>query len=172
MTNKVENRAGRAQEGEAIFHPMELSLWDVRQEAKQRAMDGSPAWLFRVKHEVQYDPHTLNQLLWDPKQLQELEESLGEKIIGVENGALNCAALWDGENEEGILIHKEGDELICAYLPLMSKAEAEKEHALSMKLAALASEADDVPIRIDRKIEAGRWSLKRLLHYLSEQIDV
>ena len=168
----MKKSAERIREGEAVFHPIELSLWDVRQEAKQRILDGDPAWLFRVTQEISYDPHMLDQLMWDEETLRETARSLGEKIVGTQNGALNCAALWDGADEDGILLHMEGDELVCAYLPLITKAAAEKEHALSMKVAALASEADDVPIRLDRKLEAGRWSLKRLLQYLAEQIDV
>lgn len=168
----MKKSAERIREGEAVFHPIEQSIWDVRQEAKQRMLDGDPAWLFRVTQEISYDPHMLDQLMWDEDSLRETARSLGEKIVGTHNGALNCAALWDDAEEEGILLHLEGEELVCAYLPLMSKADAEKEHALSMKLAGLAAEADDVPIRIDRKLEAGRWSLKQLLLYLSEQIDV
>ena len=113
----------------------------------------------------------LDLLLNDPAKLEEAAFALGKDIIGDMDGHIRCALLWES-GSEGILLHKEGFELLCAYVPAMTEQAAHGEHELALALATLAEQALDTPITLDRGLKSGKQSLREILHYLSEQVDI
>ncbi len=159
-------------EGEAIFLPPERCLWEMRQAAKRAARKGREAQRFIVTHEEDYYANMLDQQLANEKELRALAVSLGGKVVGEQNGSLCCAALWDMSTWEGVLLHRKGASILCAYLPAMTVETANAEHLLAARLAALADEMQDIPVLLDRGIRAGRHDMRFLLHLLSKQMDV
>lgn len=168
---KVQEKM-RIRNGDAVFTALEHSVWDVRQAAKQAVLAGNPIQGFVVTHEEQYYPRCLDQILSDESRLDEEVLALGENIVGNVGGRLRCAALWDMDGRDGILLHRDGNALLCAYIPVITQKAASTEHALALKLVALAEEVKDTPIHLDCDIPHGRWKLHKLLHYLSEQMEV
>ena len=159
-------------DGEAIFTSARDSLWDMRQSAKQALLRGDSLQAFVVTKEEMHCPHALDQILSQRRRLEEIALMLGENIVGAADGRLRCAALWDIGSWDGVLLHREGRTLFCAYIPIVSQQKAFDEHVISMRLAALAEEAKEMQVFLDYGIPAGRWSLHELLHSLSEQIEV
>lgn len=158
--------------GEAIFLPPEFCLWDIRQAAKQAARDGQPAQRFIITCEDFYYPQMLDKLLSNTSELKSLAMALGNHIVGEHNGMLRCAALWDTEACEGLLLRREGTALRCAYIPGITDQAANQEHMLAMRLAKLADHMQDISVNLNHGIEAGRHDMHDLLHFLSEQMDV
>ena len=163
-------RLVKIRQGEAVFLPPEPCLWDMRQAAKQAIRDEKDAQRFMVVHEEMYYPGMLDQLLATPGRLQEEVLLYGDAITGEKDGGLRCAFLWEGS--EGLLLHRDGSELLCAFVPAVTEGLAHREHELAMMLAALAGQAEDTPVVLDRGIKPGKHVLRELLHYISEQMDV
>ena len=158
-------------EGEAIFFPPEPSMWDMRQTARQAVLDKAKMRPFIVAHEEMYYPNMLDLLLNDPAKLEEAAFALGKDIIGDRDGHIRCALLWESSSE-GILLHRDGFELLCAYVPAITEQASHGEHELALALATLAEQASNTPIMLDRGLKSGKQSLREILHYLSEQMDI
>lgn len=158
------------QQGEAVFLPPEPCLWDLRLAAKRAIRDEKEARSFIVVREEMYYPGMLDQLLGTPGRLKKEALMYGEAITGSEDGCLRCALLWES-SREGLLIHGDGPALLCAYVPAVTKELVRREYEWALTLAALAGQAADTPVVLDRGIGPGRHALREILHDLSEQMD-
>lgn len=158
--------------GETVFFDRSEKLWDMRKAAKQALRDDAPKTRFVVTMVVDYYANMLEQLFLDAEESMENALELGEQIVGEEDGAWRCAALWSLNSGTGVLLHREGSKLYYAYIPLMTKEAAEWEHIISLSLSQLAKEAKDTPIQLERALPAGQHRLYELLEILSEEIEV
>lgn len=160
--------------GEAVFLEEMEGLWDLRQSTKSALQDNVHSKRFVVKAEEDYyTDRSLEQLLLIPEECKAYALELGDQIVGEENGAWRCAAIWSLESGMGVLMHREGTALYYAYLPIVAKEAAVREHTLSLALSRLAKEAgDDAMIRLESSISAGEYRLCELLETLSEEIEV
>ena len=154
--------------GQAVFVPLQSTLWDIRQAAKQAIHEGQEERSFVVTDEMIYLPTVLPGLLWREGGLEEEVQPILKNIQGEKEGALRCAALWNME-EEGMLLHEEKGTLICTFLPLLTISQAQKEYRLSQRLAALAAEVGDSMIYLERPIPAGHYLLAALLRELAKK---
>ena len=158
--------------GETAFCTPESCLWDMRQAAKAALLNDAPKQKFVVTYEEHYYGNILEQLLSDPQQCVENALILGDKIVGEQDGAWKCAALWSLSSWTGVLLHRHGEQLLYAYIPLLKKETAEREHELAMALGRLAKAAQDTPILLERPIAFGRHQLSDILETLSEGLEV
>lgn len=163
-------KSDQIRQGKTAFYAPEPCLWDMRQAAKQAVLDKQPTRQFVVTHEEMYYPNMLDQLLFASNKLLEEAITFGDALIGHVDGCLRCALLWES-GWQGFLLHREGSTLLCAYVPFITSRVAEKEHQLSIAMDALAVQAEDSSIVLDKPLKAGKYSLQELLHYLSEQMD-
>ena len=157
--------------GKAIFLPPERCLWDIRQASKHALLSGHKPQRFIVADEMMYYPGALELTLTSPDMIEEAVEAYSEAIRGEERGCLRCVYLWESPGE-GVLLHLEEERLLGAYVPLVTEEIARKEHALSLSLATLAREAQNMPLLLERELPSGRYQLSELLQVLSEQLDI
>ncbi len=159
------------QQGAAVFLLPEPCLWELRRAAKRAIRDGKEARRFIVVREEMYYPGMLDQLLSTPGRLQRETRMYGDAIAGEEGGCLRCALLWESR-QEGLLLHDEGSALLCACVPAVTRELADREREWARIVAALADQAADIPVVLDRGIQPGLYALRELLHDLSERMDV
>ena len=157
--------------GEAVFLPPERCLWDIRQASKHALLSGHRPQRFVVADETMYYPGALERVLASPDMIDETVQAYREAMRGEERGCLRCVYLWESRGE-GVLLHLEEERLLSAYVPLVTEDIARGEHALSLSLATLAGEAQNIPVVLERELAPGRYQLSELLHLLSEQLDV
>ena len=69
-----------------------------------------------------------------------------------------------------MLVHLEGEELLCAYYPVVTLKTAKYEMLLAKKLEDLAALATDTRIDLRRGIKAGNYLLSDLLLDLSKKM--
>lgn len=159
--------------GEATFFAPEPSLWDMRQAMKIALRDDLPTIKFVVTCHDEYYLRGVDELLSGPQELRKKALMLGDKITGEEQDAWRCAALWQMDPLwSGILLHRQGNKLLCAYIPLIDKERAEFEHEVALALSQMAKEARDVPVLLEKGIPAGQHSLSEILDILSEGTEV
>lgn len=162
----------RITSGETAFVSIEPRLWDMRHAAKAALRDNAAKTPFVVTDEIHYYSDFVERLFLDPKECGKSAMELGDKIVGEENGAWRCAALWSLDSGSGVLLHRQGNQLLYAYIPLVSRETAEREHALSIMLSQIANEARDTPIMLGKAIPAGLHRLSEVLEILSEEMEV
>ena len=162
----------RITSGETVFFAAEPTLWDMRQAAKLALRDDVQKIPFIVTDEIHYYSDFVERLFLDTKESMKNALELGEKIVGEKNGAWRCAALWSLENWSGVLLHRQGNKLLYAYIPLLTKETAELEHTISLALSQMAREVQDSPIMLEKSIPAGLHQLSELLEILSEEMEV
>lgn len=165
---KLEDRF--TQDGQTVFLTPAKSLWDLRQATKQAYLKEAEQEAYIVKREELYYADMPEQILGNEAPLREIIEEYRNDMTGTTDGKLNCVAIL-GDSREGILLHLEGDILKCAYLPTISRQQAWEEHRLAIKLAMLADEAGNISICINHPAFSGRLPAKKLLHYLSKQME-
>lgn len=159
--------------GETTFFAPEPSLWDMRQATKIALRDDLPTVRFTVTCHDEYYLRGIDDMLFSPQELRKKALLLGDKITGEERDAWRCAALWQMDPSwSGILLHRQGNKLLCAYIPLMDKGRAEFEHEVALALLQMAKEARDVPVLLEKNIPAGQHSLAGILDILSEGTEV
>ena len=158
-------------QGSAIFIAGIQSLWDIRQATKQALLDAPQVQRYVITREELYYPNALDLLLCDPQQLQEAAFQLADKITGTEDERLRCALLWE-RPYRGVLLHRHGNALQLAFYPPLTFQQAEKEHDAAMRLSAMAFEAQDIMVRLDRAICSGEHRLSDVLESISEQMDI
>ena len=90
--------------------------------------------------------------------------------MGKRCGAHRCLALWNGGYQEGVLVHRGKNGLLCAYLPAITEAEYRKEQAIIQQMESLAYLSGDSQVQLIRGIKNGRWRLGDLLTMLSEEM--
>ena len=154
-----------------VFLPFPGSLDSLRRSAVQALLSDAPASRFTITHENDYLPGILDSILCDADQLETLLTELREKVNGSDNGAYRCAALWDWDRNSGLLIHQEKENVLCAFLPLVTKTQAQLEKQLALNLSRLAIRAGDTMIDLGRKPPTGKRKLADMLRYLAKQID-
>ncbi len=159
--------------GETTFFAPEPSLWNMRQATKIALRDDLPTVRFTVTCHDEYYLRGIDDMLFSPQELRKKALLLGEKITGEERDAWRCAALWQtNPSWSGILLHRQGNKLLCAHIPLMDKGRAEFEHEVALALSQIASEARDTPIMLEKAIPAGLHRLSEVLEILSEEMEV
>ena len=163
--------SGLDQNAKVVFLPFPGSLDLLRRSTVRSLLAGVSASRFLVTHEDDYLPGVLDSILCNPGQFENLISTLGEKIIGSYEGTYRCAALWDWDRRSGLLIHKKKKLVLCAFLPLVSEAQARLEKQLTMELSLLALRAGDTIIDLGRKPLTGKQKLADVMQYLAEQID-
>ena len=159
--------------GEATFFAPEPSLWDMRQATKIAMRDGLPTIKFTVTCHDEYYLHGIDDLLYSTQELRKKALLLGDKITGDELDTWRCAALWQLDPSwSGVLLHRQGNKLLCAYIPLMDRKTAKFEHEVALALSQMAKEVRDMPVLLERGIPAGQHSLSEILDILSEGTEV
>ena len=167
----MEKRTLFIPRGEAVFLPPEYYLWDIRQASKHALLSGHKPQQFVVTDEMMYYPGALERVLTSPDMLEETVQTYREAMRGEEQGCFRCVYLWESPGE-GVLLHLEKEQLLSAYVPLVTEEITRKEHALSLSLATLAREAQNIPVVLERGLPSGRYQLSELLHVLSEQLEI
>ena len=97
-------------------------------------------------------------------------EGFSKAAVGKRCGAHRCLALWNGGYQEGVLVHRGKNGLLCAYLPAITEAEYRKEQAIIQQMESLAYLSGDSQVQLIRGIKNGRWRLGDLLTMLSEEM--
>ncbi len=156
--------------GKAIFVPLESLLSDVRKSTALALRKQQPLRAFQVTCEWDYFGNCLELELFQNR--ENLLPSLDGLIDFSTEGKWRCAALTQQMGRRGILLHREGEELLCAYTPLLDRAQAEKEHAMAMTLSFLAKAGVGMNVRLERDFRTGEYELGMLLELLSEAIEV
>ena len=165
------NGSGWDQNAKAVFLPFPGSLDLLRRSTVRSLTAGASASRFIVTHEDDYLPGVLDSILCDPGRVEKLLKELNEKIIGNRNGAYRCAALWDWDRRGGLLIHKEGTAILCAFIPLVTMEQARLEKELSLAISQLALRAGDTIVDLGWRPPSGKRKLADVLKYLAEQVD-
>lgn len=162
---------GWDQNAKAIFLPFPGSLDLLSRSTVRSLLAGASGSRFLVTHEDDYLPGVLDSILCNPGQFENLISTLGENIIGSHEGTYRCAALWDWDRRSGLLIHKKKKLVLCAFLPLVSEAQARLEKQLTMELSQLALRAGDTIIDLGHKPITGKQKLSDVSRCLAAQID-
>lgn len=110
-------RIEREKTGEAVFHDLRTSVYEIYQESVQRVRAGAAFQAYRIIYENEYYPYALNEILWSSNASEELAKELPPAIAEESDGLLNCVLILNGSPNEGILLHQSGKKLICAYYP-------------------------------------------------------
>jgi len=143
----------------------------LRSSTVRSLLAGTSGSRFLITHEDDYLPGVLDSILCDPGQFENLICALGERIIGSYKGASRCAALWDWDKRSGLLIHKKNQTVLCAFLPLVSEAQARLEKQLTLEVSQLALRAGETIIDMGHNPITGKQKLSDILRYMAAQID-
>ncbi len=143
--------------------------WDIRQETVQALLGGKEPVPYLIKYTLECLPDGMRLTLYHEERKQEFIEEYRNFLIGKTKEALDCVLLQD-MNGEGMLTHLEGEELQCAYYPVVTLETAKYEMILAHKLENLAELAKDTRIDLRRGIKAGNYCLSDLLLLLSEKM--
>ena len=157
--------------GEACFLPPEGGLWSLRRATCRALHEGAEVLPFAVTREADYYPGVLDALLGDMEKLRHELRPYRDEMSGGEGEALRCVALWEMGRRTGALLHQSGDEIRAAFLPLLTVDAVAREREAARRLRALAQEAEDVPLQLERPIPPGVWRLSELLQGLSDRLD-
>ena len=69
-----------------------------------------------------------------------------------------------------MLLHREGDRILCAYVPVLTEQVLQKERELAQALNRLADDAGNLPILYERYLCPGKYQLRELLHELANSL--
>lgn len=156
--------------GEAVFHDLRTSVYEIYQEAVQRVRSGAAFQAYRIIYENEYYPNALNESLWSSIASEELAKELPPAIAEEVDGRLNCALLLNGSPNEGILLHQSGKKLICAYYPPITRDFINKYDGMINLINMIADRADGIPLYLMEDIRKGKKSLKDILLFIAAQL--
>ena len=91
-------------------------------------------------------------------------------MAGKHYGAFQCAAIWNGSLKEGLLLHNNRKELLCAYLPAVTKGNVLHDLAIVQQIESLAFLSGEMDIQFDHRIHDGEWKMRDLLNCIAGQI--
>lgn len=165
------NHYEQANEGKALFLPCRQQISAIRAATKQALLHHCSEIPYVITRRIDIYPRRIDDLLTDREALDKIILEHHACLSDFNKDAICCAVLWDSQGAEGLLLHLEEDALLCAYLPLMTRAYAIHENECSAMLMHLAASMDDISIFIDQPIASGHWSMGELLAYLSAYIN-
>ena len=156
--------------GEAVFHDLRTSVYEIYQESVQRVRAGAAFQAYRIIYENEYYPNALNESLWSSIASEELAKELPPAIAEEVDGRLNCALLLNGSPNEGILLHQSGKKLICAYYPIITHDFINRYDGMINLINMIADRADGIPLYLLEDIRKGKKSLKEVLLFIAAQL--
>ena len=157
--------------GQAVFLPLGRTLWTLRRQTMQAIREGARPESYTIIGEETYFPDVLDSILCDLETRMEELEQYFELAFGKSNGAYRCIILWNGNDREGLLVHREKKKLLCAYYPAVTEDDILKEQALVRQLQGLSYLSGSTEINLNYGIKRGRCRLGDLLKLLSEQLE-
>ena len=163
------NEPLRVQRGSAIFLAPQYDMWTLRQATRRAILSGQAAQDFVVVESTMYYPTMLDNVLGFEIRRDSIAASYGDRIVGETDGGWRCALLYE-PGREGLLLHREGDRLLCAYVPVLTEQVIQKERALALALNRLADDAGNLPILYERYLCPGKYQLRELLHELANSL--
>ena len=163
-------RTEREKTGEAVFHDLRTSVYEIYQESVQRVRAGAAFQPYRIIYENEYYPYALNESLWSSNASEELAKDLPPAIAKETDGRLNCALLLNGSPNEGILLHQSGKKLICAYYTPITHDFINRYDGMINLINMIADRADGIPLYLMEDIRKGKKSLKEILLFIAAQL--
>ena len=171
MLLKCDNGHSYLASGQALFLPLRNSLWNLRRDTKKQIEVQTEPQSYTVMQVIDFYPQMIDLTLSDK---QSVLDKLGEHeaaMSGKKGDAFRCVAFWDVQNEEGILFHKHGREVLAAYLPPLTTADVIRERAISRCLKELSRSAKGIPTFLDHSIHSGKHSLSDLLESIRQWLE-
>ena len=156
--------------GEAVFHDLRTSVYEIYQESVQRVRSGAAFQAYRIIYENEYYPYALNESLWSSNASEELAKDLPPAIAKETDGRLNCALLLNGSPNEGILLHQSGKKLICAYYTPITHDFINRYDGMINLINMIADRADGIPLYLLEDVRKGKKSLKEVLLFIAAQL--
>ena len=156
--------------GEAIFFPFTMhfaGLKDLRRHTYHALLAGIIPERFFIAAEETAPAGSLD--LFFSQQKSNWNQLLG-KMAGKHYGAFQCAAIWNGSLKEGLLLHNNRKELLCAYLPAVTKGNVLHDLAIVQQIESLAFLSGEMDIQFDHRIHDGEWKMRDLLNCIAGQI--
>ena len=141
--------------GQAVFFPLDQGFWnllDLRKHTVRAMLTDAQTQEYYITDEEMYLPGVLDRLQEESKQWDKEIKDFDKKAAGTKNGAYRCIALWNGSYQEGILVHQEKERMLCAYLPVITAADAQRDQALIRQLEGLAFFARNTKVYLYNKI--------------------
>ena len=163
------NEPLRVQRGSAIFLAPQYDMWTLRQATRRAILTGQAAQDFVVVESTMYYPNMLDNVLGFEVRRDSIAASYGDRIVGETAGCWRCALLYE-PGREGLLLHREGDRILCAYVPVLTEQVIQKERELAQALNRLADDAGNLPILYGRYLCPGKYQLRELLHELANSL--
>ena len=158
--------------GKALFFPFHGKSWDdpwdIRQETVQALLEGKEPTPFLLMDTIECLEGGMRLTLYYEGK-DDFIEKHRNGLIGETKKAIHCVLLRD-INGDGMLVHLEGEELLCAYYPVVTLKTAKYEMLLTKKMENLATLAMDTRIDLRRGIKAGNYLLSDLLLDLSKKM--
>ena len=164
------NEPLRVHSGSAIFLAPLYDMWTLRQATRSAILSGQAAQDFIVVESTMYYPTMLDNVLGFEIRRDSIAAGYGDRIVGETAGCWRCALLYE-PGREGLLLHREGDRLLCAYVPVMTEQVIQKERELAQALNRLADDAGNLPILYGRYLCPGKYQLRELLHELANSVE-
>ncbi len=158
--------------GAAVFLPFHVNPWDDPWDIRLKIIhaiqkDEAPV-PYIIKQRVELLPKALSISLYGDDEQMNLIEKYHVAMTGKTKGSYHCVAFWSGE--EGLMFHLEGEELLCSFLPVVTKKNIKAEIALIEQIRSLALSAQGIQLNLKRPIQRGRYQLKDLLSFLAENM--
>ena len=155
--------------GEAVFISLPASIYEVYKASMKAVRIGADYQPFFIVDIIEYYPNALNQMLWNREEKHELVKDLRHPITGKTENRLNCALLLDGDSE-GILLHADGNQLLCAFYPVITHDIISRYDEILRLLELVSENAAGIPLYLRKDIRSGKKQLIDLIDAISDQM--
>ena len=160
--------AFQIQSDHAVFIPFQSNTEILRHMSLQALRNGVKSKRFIICDEkIYYYSHALDRLLCNEAHLNKALNDMEPGFDGEIGGAICCALIWNNENGEGFLVHRDSKKLLLAFVPIINEEVLLHIQRLQAALNESARIARAIPFKTIPHLHSEPCSFSTLLEDLS-----